>query len=702
VVSTLAPAVAWGSSPLTGQPDTCPVIRHTFVDEDREAFPNETPVPYAERLQGIAHDARNWYFAEKGDDDHPARLWKLPLGSNLNSRDGSEWLPGAQESDLPPELAALRYNHYGDLDYFAGFLFVPLEGPPGVDAAIAAFRPDNLELVDLAVVSQAGNAGLVAINPGEGEAGDEVFLYSDARASEAKLFRYKLEIDTLRTEASMCDRSQAGWAQECQALEHALHCSGEPEEPCEMELTDAAGGPLHIERIQGGVFSPWGDLALMTGGRPGCAVICDVPCIVFGLEEGCIVPTPIEGTIQVFRDGRLIQTSVNDEPDAAFSFENYPAYDISDPALEEAQGLDWWSLSPVVGGKLAGELHALLVDLDVHNDNDLLTFHYYVDYSSCTNGARDTDGDTLSDHDEVYVHNTHPLVRDTDFDGIPDGLEVQLKDTLGNHPLVPDTDLDGTLDGDEDSDNDGLINRREVEHNTDLTDPDTDHDLLNDGTEVLGSNPTKPLVADTDGDDLGDGVEDANRNGDLDAGESNPNDADSDDDHLSDGTEALGSNPTNPLDPDSDHDGLLDGTEDANHNGALDSGETNPNDPDTDDDRLFDGTEVEFGTDPLRADSDGDGIIDGQDVEWIQNGINALPVASFKGPGHRAAMLAQLDTVERHVAAGRYSLALAKLADLRQNVDGCGAAADKNDWIVECPGQLQIRGILDLLSQNLS
>ena len=34
---------------------------------------------------------------------------------------------------------------------------------------------------------------------------------------------------------------------------------------------------------------------------------------------------------------------------------------------------------------------------------------------------------------------------------------------------------------------------------------------------------------------------------------------------------------TDPLDEDSDDDGQLDGEEDANHNGRVDAGETNPN-----------------------------------------------------------------------------------------------------------------------------
>jgi hypothetical protein len=47
----------------------------------------------------------------------------------------------------------------------------------------------------------------------------------------------------------------------------------------------------------------------------------------------------------------------------------------------------------------------------------------------------DTDGDGLSDGDEVHIFHTNPLVVDTDGDGIPDGLEVK----LGTDPLDPNS-----------------------------------------------------------------------------------------------------------------------------------------------------------------------------------------------------------------------------------------------------------------------
>jgi len=124
-----------------------------------------------------------------------------------------------------------------------------------------------------------------------------------------------------------------------------------------------------------------------------------------------------------------------------------------------------------------------------------------------------------------------------------------------------------------DSDGDGILYVVETASAClDANDADTDDDCIPDGVEDANRNgsldpdETDPCDLDTDGDGIQDGTElgytlsDANP--DTDAGIFQP-DWDP-------------STTTDPLDADTDNDGLKDGEEDANHNGRVDSGETDP------------------------------------------------------------------------------------------------------------------------------
>jgi len=230
--------------------------------------------------------------------------------------------------------------------------------------------------------------------------------------------------------------------------------------------------------------------------------------------------------------------------------------------------------------------------------------------ADCAGGelGEDADADGVVDDDE-----TDPTDEDTDDGGVSDGDEVLEDDT---DPLDPSDDLFDERD----SDGDGLSDAQERELGTDPFDPDTDDDGIDDGTEVGSETGTDPLNPDTDGDGLCDGPatidgvcvggEDADADGVVDEGETDPNDFDTDDGGVGDGAEVL-IDGTDPLDPDDDIEGDRDG------DGLTDSDEeligTDPDDPDTDGDGIDDGTEVlgETGTDPLDADSDDDGLCDG-------------------------------------------------------------------------------------------
>ena len=118
--------------------------------------------------------------------------------------------------------------------------------------------------------------------------------------------------------------------------------------------------------------------------------------------------------------------------------------------------------------------------------------------------SADTDGDGLSDGQEVNVYGTSPTNADTDGDGLKDGEEVG-RDT---NPLATDSDGDGLLDGWEvaqgldpvdasgengasgDMDGDGLCNSDEQSLGTDPHAADSDGDGVSDFLEIgNGSDP---------------------------------------------------------------------------------------------------------------------------------------------------------------------------------------------------------------------
>ena len=123
-------------------------------------------------------------------------------------------------------------------------------------------------------------------------------------------------------------------------------------------------------------------------------------------------------------------------------------------------------------------------------DQDGLSGCFELILTTDPNSA-DTDGDCLGDGLEILL-DLNPLEADSIGDGTPDGS----RDT--NHNGIPDRD--------DDYDKDGLTNCAEVTvHHTNPLEVDTDFDRLPDGVEITRG--TNPLVADTDEDGFIDGEE---------------------------------------------------------------------------------------------------------------------------------------------------------------------------------------------------
>ena len=234
----------------------------------------------------------------------------------------------------------------------------------------------------------------------------------------------------------------------------------------------------------------------------------------------------------------------------------------------------------------------------------------------------DSDGDGLDDNEEDTKLNgnldegeTNPLNRDTDLDGLDDRLERE----AGYDPRSTDSDGDEIPDNVEDANRDG----------------------------VLDDNETDPTKSDTDGDGLADGEEDVNRNGVVDSGETDPRNADTDGDFVSDGDQNVGEDVAagpdncplidNPVvggvQADNDNDGLGDACDDDIDGDTIDneddfcpeiSNADNLNSDDADDggdvcdddddnDGLTDAEEEALGTSRILADTDNDTVRDNVD-----------------------------------------------------------------------------------------
>ncbi len=89
------------------------------------------------------------------------------------------------------------------------------------------------------------------------------------------------------------------------------------------------------------------------------------------------------------------------------------------------------------------------------------------------------------------------------------------------------------------------------------------------------------------------------------------------------------------------------------------------------------------------------------DPSWIAGMVTSLPTGAF-GTGGQGSVLAALNTAQSAVVSGDAASALTALTGLRAHIDGCGAGADGDDWIVSCNEQLQVRRLVDQVIAKLS
>ncbi len=144
----------------------------------------------------------------------------------------------------------------------------------------------------------------------------------------------------------------------------------------------------------------------------------------------------------------LIWTAVNENGSRVITWQNFlenrlPNYRSFQ--IEFKQGGEiTYRYAPMLGNistnsvGLYRNVHAQLITAPTNTTS--ITLSYIGDLS---NGSGDTDGDGLSDYDEVKIHHTNPTLADSDGDSLDDSTEI----TNGTEPNNPDSDGDGIPDG---------------------------------------------------------------------------------------------------------------------------------------------------------------------------------------------------------------------------------------------------------------
>ncbi len=90
------------------------------------------------------------------------------------------------------------------------------------------------------------------------------------------------------------------------------------------------------------------------------------------------------------------------------------------------------------------------------------------------------------------------------------------------------------------------------------------------------------------------------------------------------------------------------------------------------------------------------------DPSWISGVVWSLPAGDFAAGTAKPDVLADLTAAGNATSSGDAPTALAALKDVRVHIDGCGASADANDWIVDCAAQAKVRTLVDQVIAKLT
>jgi hypothetical protein len=299
-------------------------------------YPGDCGRFWTEDLQGVTHDRDYWYFTNR------TQLWKFPIGFDISTDFDEDNLPsGVIRTGIPGELSA-HYNHFNDLDHYAGHLFVPLtyftdyggSEPPSGKPVIAVFRAKDLAYLGYHVLELAPDrwtTAWCAVNPING------WLYTSggyaAKADDPKCCIYVYQV---------------------YVSENPPMVDLEPKEPFRIYSEDGGSITLGYDSMQGGAFSEDGQYLYLVSGSDSNYLPENEGISVFNTTSG-------------WRVGR---STNGHEP---FNYEWHPGWS----AYEEPEGVTVWDLDKDTRAPgIRGQLHVIMLDNDPGTDDDLSFKHY--------------------------------------------------------------------------------------------------------------------------------------------------------------------------------------------------------------------------------------------------------------------------------------------------------------------------------------
>lgn len=309
-------------------------------------------VSWSHDVQGAAHDDNNWIITNTDF------IWKIPVQRDLSTV--TQASPGVLRVSITAYPTLAGYAHFGDpvVYRFSGtdYLIVPIEDSnatctSGLPGAVAIFRCTDLSYVDhVAFPGQCNDAGWVAVKSNGDLVSSRQHVGAPAGsppASQGGLRFYNFD-----------------WA--------SLHATGQGSMSFAQEviMVNEQGLPLEMVTMQGGEFSPSGELLYLVSGFHDDDN---------GLEDR-------EG-IHVLETTSYQRIAHSTRGFGHFDF----YYDPGFPNYGEPEGLTVWDLDDGRAPGIAGQLHVTRLDNDPTFDD--IAFKHYTNIirvnasSTCQSGT---------------------------------------------------------------------------------------------------------------------------------------------------------------------------------------------------------------------------------------------------------------------------------------------------------------------------